>query len=72
MYNTNLNNMVINHMHGLIFKLKKRMNSRQDQPVKVVHIYYILIILIINILLYTITIVIIINVIIIYYNNTKL
>jgi len=31
---TNLNYMVfINHMHGLIFKLKKRMNSRQDQPV---------------------------------------
>lgn len=23
-----------NHMHGLIFELKERMNSRQDQPVK--------------------------------------
>jgi hypothetical protein len=32
--NTNLNRQVLhNHLHGLIFELKERMNSRQDRPV---------------------------------------
>jgi hypothetical protein len=31
--NTHSNRQVNNHMHGLIFELKERMNSRQDQPV---------------------------------------
>ena len=32
--NTYSNRRVANHLHGLIFELKERMNSRQDRPVK--------------------------------------
>ena len=31
--NTYSNRRVANHLHGLIFELKERMNSRQDRPV---------------------------------------
>lgn len=31
--NTYSNRQVANHLHGLIFELKERMNSRQDRPV---------------------------------------
>ena len=41
--NTYLNCRVINHLHGLIFELKERMNSRQDRPVMIwIYIVYIL------------------------------
>ena len=29
-----------NHLHGLIFELKERMNSRQDRPVMLCVFYY--------------------------------
>ena len=31
--NTYSNRRVANHLHGLIFELKERMDSRQDRPV---------------------------------------
>jgi hypothetical protein len=31
---------VANHLHGLIFELKERMDSRQDQPV--LHFFFII------------------------------
>ena len=39
--NTYSNRRVANHLHGLIFELKERMNSRQDRPVMKSNIYYI-------------------------------
>ena len=35
------NRRVANHLHGLIFELKERMNSRQDRPVMPVYIYFV-------------------------------
>jgi len=37
--NTYSNRRVANHLHGLIFELKERMNSRQDRPVMRVCVY---------------------------------
>ena len=37
--NTYSNRRVANHLHGLIFELKERMNSRQDRPV-MQHVIY--------------------------------
>jgi hypothetical protein len=36
--NTYSNRRVANHLHGLIFELKERMNSRQDRPVMQKHL----------------------------------
>jgi hypothetical protein len=39
MINTYSNRRVANHLHGLIFELKERMDSRQDRPVMKQSIY---------------------------------
>jgi hypothetical protein len=40
--NTYSNRRVANHLHGLIFELKERMNSRQDRPVMHFNLFFLI------------------------------